>query len=618
MARKFLALALVMMLCSPSFADDLMDSSRLNMRRMDNLNMGNVLPSYTGTGTFTFGEDNGPGYSLSRMKQMNPDFTTYPAEQGIIWLKRATFSRSDNGGTEITRLYVILGRQGLGGKWLNWNIPIPAKGSVDVLEADIYDFNTLAKISSASPDEDTTAGIKSVSLMGLPNTFIMVVSWRENLTEQLSIEGLFWFQDELRVWESVLEVTSPQKLSYKTFPDIRSPETEELGNETSYSWRRVNIEPYNPSGELARTQRAGAAFSTRQVNSGIAGMLKDAENAGNITAPSEALSGFRRSKNDGAMKLVQWLASQPEAELSEGTPRKIPASGPWTRREKVLLSRSWLSSQKIDASLCWKLPFEPDDKSPVCPAMFTDPVLYVQGVKGLEFHDMTDPGLLAGSKVFSATNDGKLVSRRIPSSKSGDNRLSAVMDLKLSEQGMLNGNIRVILRGAWGALMLGRNPTDGTARGALLSLFPGLTNYRDVKLRNVKGTPEISFTLTNKPGVAGSGRGILAILPVFEPVAMRKLGGYEPPVEVLFPFIVEQNITLGFPKKATEALVSGKTPKNPDKINYSDSYQNRRHRLEASSRFELNMQSVSSGNMALLRRHLDNWRTFSFRHIPVR
>ena len=160
MARKFLALALVMMLCSPSFADDLMDSSRLNMRRMDNLNMGNVLPSYTGTGTFTFGEDNGPGYSLSRMKQMNPDFTTYPAEQGIIWLKRATFSRSDNGGTEITRLYVILGRQGLGGKWLNWNIPIPAKGSVDVLEADIYDFNTLAKISSASPDEDTTAGIK--------------------------------------------------------------------------------------------------------------------------------------------------------------------------------------------------------------------------------------------------------------------------------------------------------------------------------------------------------------------------------------------------------------------------------------------------------------------------
>lgn len=167
-------------------------------------------------------------------------------------------------------------------------------------------------------------------------------------------------------------------------------------------------------------------------------------------------------------------------------------------------------------------------------------------------------------------------------------------------------------------MLLGGQRTDGTARGALLSMFPGLTNYKDVKYSDNKGTPEITFTVDNKPGVGGTGRGILAILPFFEPVAMRKLGAHEAPVEVLFPFVVDQNITLGFPKNASQALVSGKVTKNPDKINYSESYTNRRHRLIAESRFEVNMPTVTTGNMTLLRRHLDNWRAFSARQIPVR
>ena len=151
-----------------------------------------------------------------------------------------------------------------------------------------------------------------------------------------------------------------------------------------------------------------------------------------------------------------------------------------------------------------------------------------------------------------------------------------------------------------------------------MSLFPGLTNYRDARYKIVKGIPEMEFKIENKPGIGGTGRGILAILPFFEPVFVRKLGTYEPPVELKFTFIMDMEITLSFPKNAEEALVSGKTVKNPDKINFSSSYQNRRHRLLANSRFEINMQSVSSGNMPLLRRCLENWRIFSSKHIPIR
>lgn len=618
MARKFLlTLVILVATVSACHADDLMDRSKLRMPQIDDMNMGKVLPNYTGTGTFV--ETESEGYNLRRMKQMNPDFTTYPESTGIIWLKRATYTRDNNtGGMNVARLYVILGRRGLSGKWLTWNIQTPAKGTAEILEASVYDANSLARISTVTPDDDITAGVTSVRFMGLPETFVLVIEWRETLPDALSIEGVSWFQEDLRVWESVTEIHSPQKLTYRAFPEPVSPETDDLGTETVYTWRRVNVEPMNDASDMARLQRAGVVFSTKQGNSGLQGMMKDVENAGNISAPSDALTGFKRSPDAGATKLVEWLMSQPEISLAEGTPRKIPATGAWTKREKLLLAKLWLTSQKVNASLSWRLPFDTDDRTPICPAMFTNPVLDVQDVKGVTFHDMNSPELIGGEKIVGLNSEGRLFTRRVPSTKASDNRLSAVMDLKLNENGVMNGTVRLILRGAWKAFLVGANPTDGAARGAVLSLFPALTNYKDVKYRVVKGVPEIVFTVDNKPGIGGTGRGMLAILPFFEPVPMRKLGTFEPPVEVKFPFIVDQSITLSFPKNASEALVSGKTGKNPDRINYSDNYQNRRRRLEASSRFELNMSSVSAGNMTLLRRCLESWRVFSAKHIPVR
>ena len=610
--RKFIAVILIVLFASCAYGDDLIDSSALNIRPVDSLNMGsNLLPAHARTnraGTFT--KSVSPEYDIQRMIRVNPDFTTYPHENGIIWLKHVAFSASPNGGTEITRLYVILGRHGLSSKWLNWNIQIPNKGSVEVLEANVYDFPNGTRITSVTPEEDSHAGIKSVKFIGMPENFILALSWREHLPDELSLEGLCITQEDLRVWESVIEINSPEALAYKTFPDYRTPETERETNGVTYTWHRVNIDPYDISSGLARLQRSGVAFSSRRGTSGLTGIIKDTENV-NVSAPSEAMQKYKRS---GVNSLIEWLREQPEIELAEGTPRKIPATGAWTRTEKILLAHSWIANQKGDASLHWQLPFEPDDNSPVCAAMFNLPVLE----SGKNYYTMDDQKLLAGIKIFTVSNEGRYGSMRIPSTKSSDNKLSAIMDLKLNDDGMLSGTIRIILRGAWPALMLGNNPTNGTARGAVLSLFPGLTNIKDVKYKNAKGTHEITVKIENKPGIGGTGKGVLALIPFFEPVSMRALGSYEPPVEIKFPFIVEQNMTLGFPKNAKEALISGKTQRNPDKINYSDSYQNRRHRLIAESRFELNMQSVSSGNMGLLRKCLDQWRAFSSRQIPVR
>ena len=103
MRRKFLlTLAIFATMLSACYADDLMDSSKLRMPQIGDLNMGKVLPDYTGTGVFI--ETETAGYNLSRMKQMHPDFTTYPEAAGIIWLKNVTYTRSPSGGMDITRL----------------------------------------------------------------------------------------------------------------------------------------------------------------------------------------------------------------------------------------------------------------------------------------------------------------------------------------------------------------------------------------------------------------------------------------------------------------------------------------------------------------------------------
>ena len=597
--KRFLALTLILIFAGSSNAGDLMEN--FSVPQIKEMNMSGLMPNYKGTGNFI--EADTLDFDLSRMKSMNPDFSTYPDDNGIIWLKYADIAGSGN-GLEITRLYVILGRKGLDKKWLEWNVQIPSDGETEILLSEVYDFDSLNKILDAELEEDRDAGIKKIKFLGLPETFILTVAWKETLPKQLSVEGLFWFQEDLRVWESVVDVASAQELKYKTFPAVYPVEREFNDGEYSYTWRKINIDPYDKN-ELARFQRQGVIFGSRNGASVLRGMLKEIESSVKISAPSDV--------GNNPQKIISRLMKLTEIELAEGSARKIPdISHELTKREKILIANSWLNDSKLN----WQLPFEFDSDTPLCSGMFFAPVLEYVRAKDSYFHDMSSAALLAGAKIFGFNNDnGKLTSKRIPASKSGENRMSAIMDLQLSEKGLLNGNVRVLLRGAWSEFY---DLSEKNLINVVDELFPDLKNYEDVQLKNFKGVPELSFKISNKPGVAGTGKGILAVLPFFEPVAVRRLAEYEPPLEILFPFIIDQNINIAFPENASEALVSGKSARNPDKINYSHAYNNKRRSLVADSRFEVNMQNISGGNMNLLTQCLGQWRAFSSRNIPIR
>ena len=615
MIRKFLcAVFLLTLIFSPAYAQDFMNVETLKVPLQDSMNMSGIPVA----GTRNANSSEIPEYDLARMIRVNPDFTTYPETNGIIWRKYTSVSYSANGGTEITRLYIIFGRKGLENNWLKWNIATPENGSIKILRASINNAETGRKIKDVENIFNPEQNINEVNFNSddMPEKFILILAWQEKLQGQLALEGLFWFQENLRVWESIVEIISSQTLSYVTFPQERlTPAIQDYGHEKIYTWRLINLEPLN-NNSLARISRSGIAISQRRGESGIAAVIHDRERiSDNVKIPAEGLKIYRENKNEAAKNFLDWLNNQPEIILAESNAnRVIPENPPYTKFEKMLLARSWLKELKVNVVLNWNLPFEPDPVSPLCPGIFYAPVLEVKGVRNLKYYEIGHDKYLAGKKIFFTNEEGKLLSKRIPDSKSTNNRLSAQMDFRLDENGLLNGTVKIILRGGWIDLI------TGTPQAMVLALFPDLNNFTNAKFKagDENKNPELEFEIVNKPGVAGTGQGILAIMPCFEPVILKALPNVPPTIELKFPFIIEQNFNLALPKSAGGALVSGSVMRGREKINYSEAYQNRRHKLTGEARLEVNMPIISLGNMNLLRHNLSQWHIFSARNIPVR
>ena len=275
-----------------------------------------------------------PEFDVARMRQLNPDFTTFPEEHGIVWLRQSTFARAKDGGMERKNLWVILGRSGLDERWRTWNIPTPEGGRADILEAAVYSFETGAKIRDVSPAANPDRGITTLRFEDLPETFVLAVAWRDVAPKELSFEGLVWIQESLPVWESIVEVSVPpaQQMAFRSFPGNLEPVVERGPQETLYTWRVVNASPFSQRG-LVRGRRSGLAFSVRRGETGMVSLMRDAVGGQLPPPPAAALEGVGKSREEGARRLHSWLYQEPVLTLPERALRASPGEGPWTRRE---------------------------------------------------------------------------------------------------------------------------------------------------------------------------------------------------------------------------------------------------------------------------------------------
>ncbi|MBQ3625659.1 MAG: hypothetical protein II948_02820, partial [Synergistaceae bacterium] len=265
--------------------------------------------------------------NLNKMRNDNPDFTTFPNYDGIIWLKQSEFTKNKQNNFERTHLYVILGRKGLNNKWLDWNIVNDLNNKSEVLRAEIYDYNTGRMIKAVEPELKAGQNIINVNyLKDLENlnndNFIIVISWREvretSGGESLDLnlfEDVFYFQEELPVWEAIADVkfSFAPKPEFKTFPKNIQPERDK----DVYRWRQVNLNVYNKNNMIVG-ERSGLIFGMRSGEAGLAAVMREYVN--NLKTPEPEAKLNLNKVND----VLKWLYAQPEINLAGTSQRVIP------------------------------------------------------------------------------------------------------------------------------------------------------------------------------------------------------------------------------------------------------------------------------------------------------
>ena len=346
--------------------------------------------------------------------------------------------------------------------------------------------------------------------------------------------------------------------------------------------------------------------------------------------PSQAVEGFRKGTEAGTAALLSWLYEQPETILPEGCRRTLPSEGPWTGGEKLLMAHAWLKERGVNALLHWRTPLEPDADSPVCPGLLLAPVLEVPPFKGARFKesffcDMDDAPrmgrtspLLMGRRIFAPDGEGRIAGRRIPEAKASENRLRALFDLSLSPGGALSGTVRLQARGAWRSLFF-RAWEDGRAGELLPSLFRNLRGYEAAALKESGGEAELAFSIGEMPGIMGTqGKNLLVILPAFVPESLQSLPGDSVPVELAFPFLMEQRVSLQLPPGVEKVMLPADTERASGKVLYGENFKaSKLKKVTAEVRLQVSATRLAEEDGASLKTGLDLWRNFSARPLPL-
>ncbi|MDR1875079.1 MAG: hypothetical protein LBQ90_08740, partial [Synergistaceae bacterium] len=323
-------------------------------------------------------------YDIPSMIQLNPDFSTYPGSDGVIWLKRIDYRIAPEGGIERKSLWILLGRKGLDPRWLLWNVPVPRSGHAEILEASAYSPGSGEKIMDALEIASTGDTMRVAAFSNLPDEFILVVSYRELFPEKLSVEDLVWVAEPLPVWETALRVTVPagHPFYYGSNADA-VPKASNVDDRMVYEWRVINTEAFRFS--LRGDSRGYIAFGSREGREAAVRSVKELE-AARLPEPPSVVGKVRESGKRAEARAVEnvlkWIYEQPEL-LSDG-PREIPAEAPWTLREKLLLAYGWLKAAGVDVRLFWQLAYRPAADEPACAAMAVAPVLGVPGIEKKE------------------------------------------------------------------------------------------------------------------------------------------------------------------------------------------------------------------------------------------
>jgi hypothetical protein len=582
-------------------------------------------------------------YDVLSMIQLNPDFSTYPGSDGVIWLKRIVYGIASEGGIERKSQWILLGRQGLNPRWLTWNVPVPKGGEAEILEASVYSPGSGEKVAGTLAQGNAFtqegAAMRSVVFSQLPDEFILVVSYKELFPERLSMEDLVWVSESLPVWEAEIRVTVPAGHPFYYTSNLDSaPEAHNVDDRMFYRWREINIAA-DSGFSLKDGQRGFVAFGSKVGKEAVARSLKGLEPPV-LPAPSKTLEKSLKGRPKGQVvnNVLKWLYSQPELPLWEGVTREIPAEAPWTRREKLLLAHRWSRDAGADVRLFWELPYRPGTSEPACDAMAVGPVIADGSKEPVVYYNLDNvPRVgesslsLRGKRIYGVAPDGKLEERKVPDSIASANRLSAHFDLRLSEKGIMTGTLKLKARNGWRPFLFPDSLTKTSASltstsltkegftAVMRMLFSQMPRYREFQFSESGDEGEMLVTLGETQVITGTGgRHILTPLPALVPEWFKNLSSGPFPYTLRFPFVLDARFTLALPDETENVMLPTPTERNTGKVKYTESYKlSKKKVLTAEAHMTVGTSVIADDSAAGLDAALQGWQAFMARPLPV-
>ena len=129
----------------------------------------------------------------------------------------------------------------------------------------------------------------------------------------------------------------------------------------------------------------------------------------------------------------------------------------------------------------------------------------------------------------------------------------------------------------------------------------------------------MAFSIGEMPGIMGTqGKNLLVILPAFVPESLQSLPGDSVPVELVFPFLMEQRVSLQLPPGVEKVMLPADTERASGKVLYGENFKaSKLKKVTAEVRLQVSATRLAEEDGASLKTALDLWRNFSARPLPL-
>lgn len=504
---------------------------------------------------------------VRRLNKEAPSIDGFSGSGALIWLKNNEFKMLNDGSMENNRQTIILIGENIPETLKTIKLPVPAEGSVEVLEASWYNPMTGLKEGTLNVRDEQLDGGALAKVIQPTNEVVgraIVLNVKEVQKKRYGVDSTIEMAGILPVWEQVVTVETPEGLELNWIArDVKEPVIMKNKGTQSYKWQVMNQAPWAGKGFVVY-KRPSLTFSSKKgVEQSLKEMKVLADSIPTLPFPIELSSNAEKA----GISLMEWMQN-PSRTLTNypsnwvRTTEQIPAKGPWTPWEKTLILNKWLKKLGWDTKVWWQTESELDKDSPASRTTWTAPVLNIHTAKGKQEQyqagQAADFGVIAPNLVGTTlyvhndkVEEKGYEKKRISSGNPSDHKLELLWLLEMDENGVAQGTLDFTATGGWTVLLSSGNMPEKENLSEFISshinfALPGL-QLIPIGVSPKKAGYNMKFNVKCPAGILHANN-LLLRLPGGIPVRVGEMIVESTNYTLRFPFIMDQKVRMQMPK----------------------------------------------------------------------